>query len=481
MRLIWIISGMFLFGACASRPTSKDGGKPPAVPPTVLAVARGGEVRSDFRMRPFQEVTLSNGLKILYMEDNSLPYVSFSMLVRAGSVHDPENLPGVSNFVAELLDKGAGDRNSIQIAERFAQLGASFDASSGMEFTRVEASSLAWTAKDTMELFHSIVTQPTFTDDEVARLNKLAVAQLERQSDNAESFSSRAFVQYLMPEHPYGRPGNGTLASLKQISKKHIISYYIQLYRPGNSSLSVVGQLTPALKEQIERAFGGWQAREQRPFVLPEPAQVQGVKVLLVDKPDLVQAQIRMGRIGIRRLNEDYLTVRLANTIVGGGWNSRLFHRIRKQLGLTYTISSGFDARLMPGPFTISTFTKNQTVGQAIQEILGQLRDLRDKGVTAHEVDSAKGYLQGTFPQLIDTAEGQAAQLSLLRFYGVPDSYLTSFLTNVERLGVSDVNRVLRKYLDERAMRIVVYGKASEIRDQLKDFNVEVKSANQIQ
>jgi len=443
--------------------------------------------KTGYRLPTFQEKRLENGLTVLLIPDDRLPYVSLSLLVRAGSAHDPVGLSGLSQMVAELVDKGTKKRSAEQIASDLEQMGAQFDVTSSLEYTMASASALSIHGDALLKNMIEVLTQPTFSDTEIERTRKQALAAIAQNVDRPESFSELAFESFLYGAHPYARPLMGTPKDVGAIKKKHIIQHYLRYYRPNNSILAVIGKFDSALEGQIMKAFGEWPGREVARADYPAIAPIQGMQIQVVDNPGLVQSQIRLGHLGIKRQTPDFIPLRVANTILGGAFASRLNDRVRKDLGLTYSISSSFDARQDRGPFEISTFTKNQSVGQTVTETLKILEVFRDQGVSRDEVDMAKGYLKGVFPNAIETPEKLALNLMLLRFYGVPDSYLTTYLSEIDRVSVSEINSVIKKYIDDRNMKVVVYSNAAEVVPQLEPIAkshggaVFVKKAAEIQ
>lgn len=440
------------------------------------------ESKTGYQLQPFEEKTLANGLRVLFVPDESLPYVSYSLLIGTGSAQDPANKAGVSAVVAEMLDKGTVKRTAPQIAADLGQMGADFDARASVDYTLVSASSLSNNADRLLSNMVEIVTQPAFSNGEIERVRKQMLAGITRRVDNPEAFAEYAFEDYLFGSHPYARPTSGTLKTIQALKKKNIIQHYLRYYRPNNAILAVVGKYTPELAKKIETSFGTWEKRTVKAPEFGAVPAVQGVQIRLVDKPGLVQSQIRIGQPGIKRNNEDFLALRVANTILGGAFASRLNDRVRKDLGLTYSIGSYFDARRDVGPFEISTFTKNATVGQTVSETLKVLSEFKDKGVTKEEVERAKGYLKGVFPTAIETPEKLAVNLMLLRYYGIPDTYLTNYLRTIEDFSASDINKVITKYFDAKNLKVLVYSNAAEVQSQLQPLGtVEVKKAAELQ
>jgi zinc protease len=433
-------------------------------------------------LRPYQEKELPNGLKILYVLDNSLPYVSYSMLLKTGSSSDPTAYPGLSLFVSEMLDKGTAKRSATEIAESLGRIGADFSTSVTNDYSMVSASSLSMHADRLLTDMVEIVTAPAFSDTEVTRMRKQILAAIQKRVDNPDSFADTAWEDFLYETHPYARPTLGTSRSVAGLKRRSVIQHYIRHYRPNNAILAVTGQITPEIAQKVEAAFGSWEKRELTPITYPAFPSIDKIEIRVVDSPGLGQAQIRMGHKGIQRKNEDFVPLRVANTILGGAFASRLMDRVRKKLGLTYGISSGFDARLDYGPFEISTFTKTETVGQAIKETLEVLKEYREKGATAEEVSRTKGYLKGLFPTSIETAEKFSFNLLLLRLYGIPDSYLSTYLRQLDSVDANDVNSMVMKYMDPSNLKIFIYGNAKEILPQVQEIGVvEVKKAAEFQ
>lgn len=419
-------------------------------------------------LRDFDELTLTNGLRLIFIPDATLPYFSLSMLIRSGSAQDPKGQEGLSSMVAELLNKGTKARTATQIADEIGGMGAEFDSNAAYDYSVVTASSLSSQGDQLFKNVIEIVTTPTFPDAEIERTRAQALAQIARLPDNADAYADLAFSAYLYGEHPYGRPTIGTAKSIRELKKKNIIQAYLRAYRPNNAIVTVVGQFTPELRKKIEAGFSAWAKRDVPETKLPDPDKVEGLSIRVIDKAGLVQSQIRMGHLGIKRTSPDFLALRVGNTVLGGAFSSRLNDRVRKDLGLTYGISSGFDARLQTGPFAVETFTKNASVGQAVKESIKVLEQVKAQGVTSEEVERTKGYLKGIFPAAIETPEKFAFNLMLLRHYGIADTYLSNYLSDIDDLSTGEINRALARSIDPKNMRILVYSQAKDVVSQLE-------------
>ncbi len=455
-RLVVLGAAVVSVAACASSGKKSGGG------------LFSSNSNAGYQIRAFEEKTLENGLRILYIPDNSLPYVSYSMLVRTGSAADPVGQEGLSSLVAELLNKGTSKRSATQIADELGRMGAEFDASSSYDYSVVTASGLSPQAEPLLNNVMEIVMSPAFPEAEFKRAVAQAQSQIARLVDNPDAYADLAFASYLYGEHPYGRPTIGTAKSVAGLKKRNVIQAYLRTYRPNNAILAVVGQFTPELREKIEKGFGAWEKRDLPEVKKNADPKVEGVGIRVVNYPSMVQSQIRMGSLGIERKDPRFLALRLGNTVLGGAFASRLNDRLRKDLGLTYGINSGFDARAERGPFLVETFTKNGSVGQAVSESLKVLEKFKLEGATSEEIDRTKGYLKGIFPAAIETPEKLALNLLLLRHYGIPDSYLTNYLRDIDALSRSEVNKAMAEAIDTKNIRILVYSKAADVVPQLE-------------
>ncbi len=460
VKNFFLLGGFLLLSACAS-------------------VNLGGG--SSFELRDYKEVTLENGLRVLYVSDDSLPYVSFRMLIGSGSATDPATQAGLASLTSDLLSKGTREMNAIQISEAFGQYGTEFGSMVSEDFTVLSTTALSFHAPEVFKLYSKVILKPGFDKKEIRDLKNQYIAQSIKRIDSPGYFANVAWQNYLFENHPYAKPSTGTKKSISSIRKKDVNKFYARNYRPNNSILAVVGKIDQSLKKEIEANMGQWKSFDSKKSNFSAFPSIEGRKLRFIHKNGLVQAQIRLGTKGIKRSNEDFLTLRVANTILGGAFSSRLVNKIRAQLGLTYSIYSSFDAREDFGPFEVSTFTKSQTVGKTLEEILKLLEKFHQEGVSEKEISSAKAYLKGLFPRSIETPERLAYNLLVLRYYGISDDYLNDYISNIDKIDVADVNRVIKKYMNPKNMKILVYGDKKASLKQVQALGpVEIKEAGDL-
>jgi len=423
-----------------------------------------------FKLRPIREVQLENGLRVLFITDNSLPRISMTMLVKVGSRQDLLGKEGLNYLAAGLLEQGTQTKNATVLADELGQLGTSISIDPGSDFTTIAMDSLVSSSDKLLELYSDIVMNPAFIDVEVQRAKSQTIAQQQKKVDDPSTFASDSFDEYLFKGHPYANDISGTPASIRKISKQDIIRHYLNNYRPNNAQLAVVGRFDKSFETKVGEAFKKWSGKPIREVVTPELKPVEGVNVKLLSRPGLQQAQIRIGELGIRRNDPDFLRLRLANVALGGEFGSRLNQRLRDDLGLTYSIYSYVDSRADRGVFAINTFTKNETVGKTLDETLKVFSEFVEKGMTDEELKASKEQMLGRFPQSIETADRLAVNILILNYYGIPLSYLQDFNKNVSAISLNDVNKAIQKNLSSKNLQILIYADEKKVGDQIKDY-----------
>lgn len=423
-----------------------------------------------------KRTVLPNGLTVLHVERHNLPIVTVSLLIKASPFNEPSEKAGLSNLTSELLMEGTKKRKASDISEEIEFIGASLDTSTGSDFSTVNLLVLKKDLEKGFEILSDIILNPLFSEDEIKRKKELIIGKLKQSEDDPSFIANRAFKKAVYGNQPYGRLVTGTEETINKITRDDLIRFHFEYYRPNNSILSVVGNLTDSeLKEIIERYFGKWESRdvplakkeastERKKEGSPKNQEIFWGKreVLLVDK-DLTQANILIGHSGIKRENPDYYAVSVMNYILGGGgFSSRLMQSIRDEMGLAYDIYSLFDARKEGGYFYVSVQTKNASANKVIDEILKQIDRIRTEPVSDQELDDAKAYLTGSFPRRFDTNKKIADMLLAMEYYNLGHDYISKYPEHIKSVTKDDIIRVARKYLDTNNYILVVVAKQSE-------------------
>lgn len=434
--------------------------------------------KSEFNLRKTEKVVLSNGLEILYVHDPSLPRLHLETVLKSGAVEDPRGKEGVTTLMASLLESGTSRRSANQIAEDLGLIGAGFEQGVSMDYARFSSSSLSMNRERLLEIYVDLLLNPLFKDQEVQRLKSEQVVSIRRTQDQPSAWAKVLTDKELYQNHPYGRSARGEEISVLRLGRSDVVEQYQRLMRPENAILIVSGQISESFKSQVEIAFSGWTKADSIGLqnVVSHPVKRSQRQVVFFDKPEAQQVEVRLTQIGITRNDKRFLALRLGNMILGGSFASRLNQRVRDDLGLTYGIYSSVDARRYPGVFEISAATRHDKAAELISETLKLLREFYDKGVTEAELTAAKSVLIGQFPLSIEVVENHGFNMALLDLYGVPQTYLTEFVKNVNGVTLAQVNQAIKEVVTPDAVLITVYGRQKELEPQIAAKLKEVTS-----
>lgn len=400
---------------------------------------------------------LDNGLTLMVVERHNLPVVTVTLGIKAGSLIEPEEKPGLANLTASLLTEGTTNRTGRQISEEIEFVGGSLGAGGGSDYITVHLSVLKKDLSLGFDLLSDIILNPAFPEDELTKKIKRIKGSLKASEENPGFVASRAFIKEIFGNHPYGRLVQGSEESLDVIRRDDLAVFHNSYYTPDNSILSVVGDITSdEVKALIEKHFSAWKPENITSPPIMELPEANKRNTIVIDK-ELTQANIMLGHLGVSRSNPDYYSVSVMNYILGGGgFESRLMQNIREEKGLAYDISSFFSANKTGGAFEVSLQTKNESANQAIEEILKEIRKIRSGTVTDKELSDTKAFLTGSFPMRIETGARIANFLIAVEYYGLGMGYVDEYPAYINGVTKEDVLRVAKKYLDPENYILVV-------------------------
>ena len=438
----------------------------------VLALAAPALAQSGSLTLPaYRTVVLKNWLTLLLMEQHEVPMVSFSVLVRAGSVSDPAAREGVASMTAALLRKGSKTRSADQFSAELDFIGGAFGAGASVDSTNASAEFMKKDLAKGLDLLSDALIRPVFPQDEVAKLVAQRVDGIKSAKDRAQGVLSAYFNAYLYGKHPYGRPTGGDESSVASITRDDVVKFYEANYTPGGTVMAVVGDFAAAeMEKQLTDTFAAWPAKTAPAAGVPDAPAVAGRKLLLVDKPDSTQTYFRIGNIGIKRANPDRVLIEIVNTLFGGRFTSMINTELRIKSGLTYGANSGFSEWKAKGPFFISSYARNASTEKALDMTLDVLKRLHEKGISEDDLKSAKAYLKGQFPPEIETADQLAGVLSELIFNGLDEREIDTYYARIDAASMADINRVIKQYFPLDNLVFVLVGKGSEIEAIAKKY-----------
>ena len=480
---VWLLAGCLFLALSVG--LSAQGQKPEAaqqgeakkqgtgvVPPGVRLAQQmpAGAPAKPFKFPHAATKTLPSGLQVFVITDHREPTAAVRLvLTAAGTIHDPAGLPGVASMTAQMLTQGTEKRSAQQIAEAIDFVGGRLTATAFDDSTVITAVVVNKDLELGMDLLSDVALHPSFKNDELERQRQQLLSSLQVQYADPRYLAQAALDRVVYGASPYGLPGEGTPDTAKKLKIDSLRSFHDSYYVPNQTFLAFAGDITPeAGFAAAEKYFGAWPKKELPAAQMAMPPATSGLRFVIVDKPDVVQTQIRVGRLGIAHNNPDYIPLLVTNRIFGGGYNSRLNTEVRINKGLTYGAYSSFEAHKLTGIFTAGTFTRTEGTVDATKLVLDLLGKMATGNVTAAEMDFARDYLAGVYPIESETAEQVADRVLTVAEFGLPADYNDTYQGKVRAVSADDVKAMASRYFDAKNLDVILVGNASQFRDALK-------------
>ncbi|MGC1829278.1 MAG: pitrilysin family protein [Candidatus Acidiferrales bacterium] len=442
------------------------------VPPGVRLVP---EMPPPSAPRPFHfpqaaTKTLANGLRVIVVSDTGEPAIAAQLVIlSAGSIRDPAKMPGVAEMTANLLTQGTEKRSAQEIAEAIDFIGGQLEASADKDATIVKLDIVKKDLDTGLDLMSDVVLHPSFRAEELERQRQQLLSGFEVQYSDPDYLASVVFGREVYGSSPYGWPAEGTPETAQKLGRDELVKFHDANYAPNQALLAFAGDITPEKAfAAAEKYFGAWPKREAAASAPPAPASSQGLRIWLIDKPDAVQTQIRVGKIGIRRGDPNYIPVEVMNRIFGGGYNSRLNTEVRVKKGLTYGAYSSFNPHRYAGSFAVGTFTRTETTVEATKLVVDLIAQMSTGDVTQKELDFARDYLAGVYPIQSETAEQVADRVITVAAFGLPADFNSTYPDRIRGVTLAEVREMAERYLQADNLDIVLAGNVSAFRDALK-------------
>jgi zinc protease len=412
--------------------------------------------------------TLANGLKVLIAENHNAPIVAARTLVRSGADHDDAQHAGLASLVADLLDEGAGTRDAIRLAEDIGLLGGALGTGADWDASYISIDVLSRNAEPSVAILSDVSSRATLPADGFDRVRSERLTEILQQRDEPSAIAGKRFASLLYGEGAYGNSVVGNAESVARITLDDVRRFYQQHFVPNNSSVVIAGDVTSSEGLAIvDRAFGSWKRGSESPRPTVTPRSIESSRIYIIDRPQAVQSEIRIGHIGVPRSCEDYFPLSVMNALLGGVFNSRINLNLREKHGYTYGARSAFAFRRQAGPFVVAAPVRNEVTRESVQEVLAELKRIRTGDVETVELDDTKNYLMGVFPATVQSSGDVAGRLVDMELYGLPEDYFDRYRENIAAVGREEIERVAKKYIDPDRALIVIVGSVKEIREPL--------------
>lgn len=392
-----------------------------------------------------EEFVLSNGLRVVAEHIPHFPSVSVGLWIGAGSMYETEEENGLSHFVEHMLFKSTENRTTREIAVEMDAIGGQVNAFTAKECTCYYAKVIGEHLERAMELLSDLLLNAKLEEEEFEKERGVILEEIAMCEDTPEDLVYDLLAEAYFGDHALARPILGTHEQIARVTRQALIDFRRKHYRPDNTVLAVAGEFDPeALKTMAERYLGAWQAVGRTD--MPE-AREKCERAVLCRRKDIEQVHICLAYPGVAQDDERLYPLTVLNNLFGGGMSSRLFQRIREEMGAAYSVYSYPSSYASCGTFTIYAGTSPELAQRVIDEIHGQIELLLKDGVTDEEFEMAKGQLKVSYVLGLESSSSRMSSIGrskLLRGEAVDPQEV---VRKIEAVTKQDVECVMRSVL----------------------------------
>lgn len=466
----WLADGEYVldivpYGEYATTPSNLSRAEAPALGQSVIP-----------KFPEVKQFSLSNGLKVAFVERKAVPVVNMSLMINAGYAADMGEY-GLATMVGTMLTEGTKTRTSLQLSDQMADLGASIYCNSDLDNTYLGLSALKNNIDASLALYADVLLNPAFPQKDFDRKKKEQLLDIKQEQSQPFGMGLRVLPKVIYGAgHSYSMPftGTGTEASVEKMKRDDLLQFHNTWFAPNNATLVVVGDITESeLKAKLEKNLAAWKSKTVPQKNIKDVPLAQKPTVYIVDKPDAIQSIIFAGTVSPAAKDPDYETLQMANRILGGDFTSRVNMNLREDKHWSYGAGSvSLDAK---GPGMFITYGPVQTdkTKESMQEILKELNQyIGDKPATEKEFQKVKTNAVLQLPGIWETNSSVLSTLQNNLNYERGQDYLKNYPTMLQNMQLADVQKSAKKLIHPNSLAWVIVGDRSKIEAGIKELNI---------
>ena len=406
--------------------------------------------------RDIQKRVLPNGLVVLTETMSHVRSVSVGFWVRNGSRREVPEENGLAHFMEHMVFKGTERRSAEEIARQMDSVGGMLDAFTSKEQICFNAKVIDEHLPIAFDIIADLVLRPKFDSEDVKKERQVVLEEIKMDLDNPEYLLHDIFTRGFWPEHPLGRPILGTPETVRRFSRDALRKRFQHWFAPDRLVFSAAGNVThERVLELVEQEFGGLAAAGPQE---DEFAPSTKAPIHLERKRDLEQVHVCLGVPSVPLAHEKRFGVAVMNNLLGGGMSSRLFQNIREKQGLAYAVFSELTPYSDAGMMTIYAGTAKETVGQVIDLVIQEFRELKETPVAEEELLRAKNHLKGSLMLSLESTSARMSNLARQELYFRRFYSLDEILAGIETVTREEVRSLAREFFRPEQIAVTVLG-----------------------
>ncbi len=424
-----------------------------------------------------QQFTLSNGLQVALVQRDAVPVVNMSLMFNGGYAADQFAKAGVASLAGRMLTEGTKTKNSLQISDQLADLGASMASFSDIDNTYLRMNALKTNFDASLDLYTDVLLNASFPQSDFDRLKKEQLLRIKQEQARPVSMGLRILPQLLYGKgHAYSNPftGSGTESSVTEITRNDMVKFHETWFSPNNATLFVVGDISQQdLKAKLERSLAGWKAHDVPAKNISDVKLAEKPSVYIIDKPGAGQSIIFAGVISPSAKDKDYESFQMMNRILGGEFTSRINMNLREDKHWSYgSYSFNLDAA---GPSFFLGYAPVQTdkTKESVAELKKELSDFVDtRPATDVEFNKVQSNAVMQLPGIWETNAAVLGSLEDAMKFERGINYLNNYPDMLRKLTLANIKESATRVIKPNNLTWVIVGDRSKIESGIKDLNL---------
>ncbi len=404
--------------------------------------------------------TLSNGLKVMGIENMELPMVQFSLRIKGGMLLDDPNKIGVANLMTDIMKEGTKNKTPEELEDAIGQLGTDIRMSTTSEYISISGNCLARNYDKVMAIFEEMLLEPRWDETEFARIKKSTITQIQQNNAQPNRITAKVFSKIMYGDKMLANSTFGDIKTVEAITIEDLKNYYAKNYSPSISSFHVAGAVT---QDQVLNSLASieqkWKNKAVEIPVVDGLIAPEKPAVYFVDIPDAKQSVIRIGAPAFKGNDPDYTLARAVNDRLGGGTSGRLFQQLREERGYTYGAYSFFPRRINQSFFAATASVRSNVTYESAQ-LFDEILKGYQEDYSQEDLDITKNALIKGNALAFETLHDKLGILEKITTYNLPEDYVAQDEKALQNLTLEQSKKLIGKYINPNKMFYLVVGDA---------------------
>ena len=392
----------------------------------------------------FENHTLANDLTLTVVRRPNTSLASLRLIIAAGENISPDNLPGLATFTAKMLEKGTQTLSPSELEEQIAATGGSISTLVNPEHTVLSMTFLQEYLDEAMEILGQIILKPAFSQREITSTKTELFYDMFGRRNDSQFIAKRLLLRTLFKDSPYEKyTFNEDI--IKNITRDDIVNFFDQFYRPNNSRMVIVGDISlQSASRTVSRHLNTWKPSDVKYFAADMPRPSKRPKICLIDQPQAKEVTLFVGNIIAPYSPKEFFPYQVFNMVFGGTLNSRIFMNLRESKGYAYGAFSQVDFYRQFGLFMVESVVRPEYLNISIRETLREINRIMVNRIPSDEIEPAKSYIIGNFSLQLEEIDTFASKVAEIVTYDLGDAHWMGYVKNIAQVESSQVFNLMK-------------------------------------